>query len=50
MAKRKRETKLYGGNKMKISFLGVGNAFTTSDYWQSNILIESKSSEPRKRF
>jgi ribonuclease BN (tRNA processing enzyme) len=25
---------------MKLTFLGVGNAFTTSDYWQSNMMIE----------
>lgn len=25
---------------MKITFLGVGNAFTTQEYWQSNMLIE----------
>jgi len=24
---------------MKITFIGVGNAFTTSEYWQSNLLL-----------
>jgi len=28
---------------MKIKFIGVGSAFTTQDYYQSNMLITARS-------
>ena len=28
---------------MKIKFIGVGGAFTTKDYWQSNAVVTAAS-------
>jgi len=30
-----------GGSTMRLKFIGVGSAFTTPDYWQSNMLLTS---------